>query len=132
MIVDMPAESPERNNDSLSPETKRAIEGRFESAANQSGLFAEAFLRYLRRIILIVVVFSGITFLVDYVKLRTTPNAFAAVMIKRYYVVGLKNGRKEISMAEPEKQMCVNSVFPHLGYYPCWYLRRHDTKQIDV
>ena len=52
--------------------------------------------------------------------------------IKRYYAVGLKNGKTEMMYAEPENQTCVNSVFPHRGYYPCWYLRRHNVRQIDI
>ena len=125
-------ESGERNDELLTPEMRRAIEGRFDRVTHQAGHFAEVFLSYLKRAIVLVVVFFAITFLVDYFTLRSNRNAFGSVTVKRYYVVGLKNGRQEISMADPENQMCVNSVFPHLGYSPCWYLRRHDTKQIDV
>jgi hypothetical protein len=125
-------ESRDRNRDSLSPDMREEIEDRFNTVTNRSGLLAEAALYYLKRAIVIVLVLSGLTFFLDYVKLRTTANAFGSVTIRRYYAVGLKNGRTEMSMAESQSEMCVNSVFPHLGYYPCWYLRRHDTKQIDI
>jgi len=128
----MPSESRERNDDSLSPGMRRAIEGQFDRVTNQSGLFAAGLLRYLRWAILIFVLLFGIAFVVDYVKLRMNPSAIGSVTIQRYYVVGLKNGKTEMSMGQPETEMCVNSVFPHLGYYPCWYLRRHNMKQIDV
>src|ERR1035441_8539805 len=31
-----------------------------------------------------------------------------------------------------QTEFCVRSLFPHLGYIPCWYLRRHATKRIEI
>ena len=33
-----------------------------------------------------------------------------------------KNGSAEIVIGDPEVETCVHSLFPHMGYEPCWYL----------
>ena len=122
----------ERNSDSLDPEIRQGIEAQFDKTVNQTGRFAAAFLHYLTRALVIIVVLLGIAFFFDYIKLRRNPNALGSVNINRYYAVTLKNKKTDFSSAEPETETCVNSVFPHLGYYPCWYLRRHNVKEIDI
>ena len=46
--------------------------------------------------------------------------------------VHLKSGKTEINYDKSENQVCTNSIFPHLGYDPCWYVRRHTRKMIDI
>jgi hypothetical protein len=41
----------------------------------------------------------------------------------------LKNGRVEI-YPNPKPEVCLHSLFPHLGYEPCWYLARSPMKLI--
>ena len=48
------------------------------------------------------------------------------------YVIHEKNGKVEYQFGAPEEQPCVNSLFPHFGYAPCWYVRRHTQKQVDI
>ena len=55
-----------------------------------------------------------------------------SVQVKTLYAVRLKSGRIEYSQGDPETQTCVRSLFPHLGYTPCWYLSRHATKRIEM
>jgi hypothetical protein len=43
-----------------------------------------------------------------------------------------KDGKTEYEEGDPETQTCVNSLFPHLGYSPCWYLRRHKLLQVNL
>ena len=52
--------------------------------------------------------------------------------IKRYYAIPQKDGKTEFVFAAPENQACVQSLLPHLGYNPCWYVNRHKRKRIDV
>ncbi len=40
-------------------------------------------------------------------------------------VIPQKGGRTEFVDAGTQPQTCVNSIFPHFGYPPCWCLRRH-------
>jgi len=118
--------------DSLSPETRREIESQLDSTAKRTGAVASVILRYAKHALWIVPVMIGVAFLADYVVLRSSRNPMGSVLVRRYYAVGLKNGKTEMYYADPENQMCVNSVFPHLGYSPCWYLRRHDSKEISI
>jgi hypothetical protein len=41
----------------------------------------------------------------------------------------LKNGRVAI-YPNPKPEGCLHSLFPHLGYEPCWYLARSPIKLI--
>ena len=36
----------------------------------------------------------------------------------------------EYSVGTPVMETCVDALMPHFGYTPCWYLRRHDIRQI--
>ena len=72
----------------------------------------------------------------DYLTIRvkiwkgTAP--FGTVQIERYAAVHEKNGKTEFIFDQPETATCVHSVFPHLGYAPCWYLNRHAEKKTDI
>ena len=54
------------------------------------------------------------------------------MQINKYYAVPQKNGKTEFEPGEPETQTCVNSIFPHLGYSPCWYVKRHKNQQTNL
>jgi hypothetical protein len=118
--------------DSLSPETRREIERQLDSTAKRTGALASAVLRYAKHLLWIVPVLIAIAFLADYIVLRASANPTDSVLVRRYYAVRLKNGKTEMYNVDPENQMCVNSIFPHLGYSPCWYLRRHNVKEIPI
>lgn len=55
-----------------------------------------------------------------------------SAQVKTLYAVRQKSGRIEYSLGDTETEPCVRSLFPHLGYIPCWYLRRHATKRIEI
>jgi hypothetical protein len=54
------------------------------------------------------------------------------VQVLTQYAVRQKDGRIEYSLGDTETDTCVRSLFPQLGYPPCWYLSRHTTKLIQV
>ena len=54
------------------------------------------------------------------------------MQITKFYAVPQKDGKTSYEPGEPESQTCVNSIFPHFGYNPCWYLKRHKTQQINL
>jgi len=72
----------------------------------------------------------------DYLSVRygipKNRDPLGSVDIQVYYAVGLKNSKVEYMRADPETQTCVHSLFPHLGYQPCWYVNRHRRKLIEV
>jgi len=55
-----------------------------------------------------------------------------SVQVRTLWAVRLKNGHFEYSLGDTETQICVRSLFPQLGYTPCWYLSRHATRRIEV
>lgn len=56
----------------------------------------------------------------------------STIEVQTYYAVPLKDGKTDFMFLKPENQVCVNSLFPHLGYSPCWYVRRHRNKSINM
>lgn len=77
-----------------------------------------------------------ITYAGDYLSVRyKIPNGreqFSSIAVQPYYAIHEKNGKTEYDFAQPENQVCVRSLFPHFGYRPCWYVRRHTDKRIDI
>jgi hypothetical protein len=73
----------------------------------------------------IVIVYAG-----DYVSVRyrMTKNKdgdpFESMKIEPTYGIPHKNGSAEIVIGDPVVETCVHSLFPHMGYTPCWYLNR--------
>ena len=55
----------------------------------------------------------------------------ASVEIRRYYAIKQKSGQTEYAPADPLTRTCVQSVFPHFGVAPCWYVRKHTVEYID-
>ena len=94
----------------------------------------------MKRILLIVVCGLGfllaLAYVADYLVLRyrmsANRNAFGTVTLRSYYAVQEKNNRTEFVFKDSEDQTCVHSLFSHLDYAPCWYLRRHTEKQIII
>ena len=78
-------------------------------------------------VVLVIVLYFG-----DYVvvKLRSEPTG--TCQITKLYAVLQKDGKTSYEAGEPEKQTCVNSIFPHLGYSPCWYVKRHKIQQANL
>jgi hypothetical protein len=56
----------------------------------------------------------------------------ASVPIYRYYAVPEKNNRTEFISADPDTVKCIEALFPHLSYAPCWYVRRHADQRVNM
>jgi hypothetical protein len=54
------------------------------------------------------------------------------VQVQTSYAVRLKDGRTEYILGDSGPETCVRSLFPQLGYTPCWYLSRHPKRSIEV
>jgi hypothetical protein len=90
----------------------------------------------LLRIFAALVLLALLTYAGDYLSVRyRIPNnrdPFSTVTIQPYYAIHEKNGKTEYDFATPENQACVRSLFPHFGYSPCWYVKRHTERRIDI
>jgi hypothetical protein len=82
-------------------------------------------------ILLAAMVYGG-----DYVTVRyripRSRSPFATVTVQRSYAVTKKNGEPDFYFDPPQEKTCVRSLFPHLGYVPCWYLSRHRNQQTNM
>jgi hypothetical protein len=83
---------------------------------------------------LAVVACAAIVYAADYLSVahrmvhRTKADPLETIQVRPFYAVPLKNGRAEYDFGDTAPQTCVHSLFPHLGYQPCWYLRRQMQK----
>ena len=68
----------------------------------------------------------------DYLSLKMRRAATSTVQVTKFYAVPQKDGKTSFEPAAPEKQTCVNSMFPHMGYSPCWYVKRHRNQQVNL
>jgi hypothetical protein len=76
------------------------------------------------------------TYLGDFAILRyrvsMQKNPFGQVTVTTYFASSLKNGHTEYDFQQPQNETCVNALYPHMGMQPCWYLRRHPERRIDL
>ena len=86
-------------------------------------------MKLTKRIALITLALFAVVYIADYAWVRIPfPKSrarYGTVIVRPYYDVTLKSGKSDFYFLDPQKQTCVNSLFPHLGYSPCWYLRKH-------
>jgi hypothetical protein len=89
----------------------------------------------VRLVLLIALALLAAVYVCDYASLRfliPKRQPFGSVMVVRSYAVALKDRQTEYMFDPPTAQTCVNSLFPHFGDTPCWYLSRHPRQQIKV
>jgi hypothetical protein len=92
--------------------------------------------RLSQRIVVIALVSFCLAYICDYFSVRYRiakhSNPFEDLEIHPYYAVPQKNGRTQFLFDEPRAERCVESLFPHFGDSPCWYLRRRTQRRIDI
>jgi hypothetical protein len=52
------------------------------------------------------------------------------VKVDRVYAAMNRWNEVEYSVGTPVMETCIDALMPHLGYVPCWYLRRHTFQQV--
>jgi hypothetical protein len=97
--------------------------------------------KYARRAPLFIAALAALLYLGDYAAVRLRAayprlgSAYGSVQMVRLYAIPLKSGsiEYELDAREPEVTVrCVRALFPHMGYRPCWYLRRNSQKPIPM
>ena len=88
----------------------------------------------LLRTLLALAIAVALVYAADAAVLRyraaTNRNAFSTVTVRPYYAVPRKDKKIEYMYDAPRDETCVNSLFPHMGDSPCWYLRGHKDEQL--
>ena len=74
----------------------------------------------------------GLDYAVFRIRAATNRNAYGSVIVNHYYAVLQKNGKTQFIFDPPQAQTCVNALFPHVGWLPCWYLSRHREQRTDI
>jgi len=92
--------------------------------------------RYMKGMVwkagLVVLVTAALLWLGDYVKLKLNHSQVSTVTVRRFYAIDKKANKVEYIFDSARDQSCVNSLFPHMGQVPCWYLRRHAEERIEI
>ena len=68
----------------------------------------------------------------DYLVLRVRVAAHgtggATESVTYFYAAAVKGDKVHVFSDQPQTETCVRSIFPWLGYDPCWYVKRHAIK----
>jgi len=92
--------------------------------------------RVLGIVVLGLAATAGLVFSADYLSVRfAIPNhraQFDDVEVRHFYAVKLKNRKTSYMYDQPQSMECVNSLFPHYGDTPCWYMKRHTVVQVNL
>ena len=88
--------------------------------------------RLLRRIGTGAVALLIIWYIGDYASLKMRRAPTSKIQINNFYAVPQKDGKTDFEPGEPTTVTCVNSMFPHMGYSPCWWVKRHRNQQINL
>lgn len=56
---------------------------------------------------------------------------FEDVTLNRLIAISEKGQKTEYVQADPQTVTCVHSIFPHMGYSPCWYVKSLNGKSIE-
>jgi hypothetical protein len=92
--------------------------------------------KILAGIVVVVVAAAALSYAVDYLSWRyrvgSGHNPYGKLTVQFYYAIQEKNGKTEYDFQPPQQEICVNSLFPHAGYSPCWSERKHMQKEIRI
>lgn len=89
--------------------------------------------RRLTNILRVLLAICGVVYTADWVQFRMRgQDALGSVPVRVLYAVQQKNGKTEFLIRPPEIEICANALFLHAGYSPCWYIRRHSERRIQI
>jgi hypothetical protein len=89
-------------------------------------------MRLLLRANFFLVVLLILLYLGDTLALHLRHDPYSTITIQHYFLIKPKNNKYEAQYDRDIDQPCSNSLFPHSGYPPCWYLRRHTEQKTKI
>jgi hypothetical protein len=85
--------------------------------------------RWLFAAALATVGIAGLVYAADFtvfrVRVADHRSPYGSVTVQHFETVLKKNGKTQFLYDPPQAETCVNALFPHQGFAPCWYLNRH-------
>lgn len=98
--------------------------------------FQKSLKKIIVNIFAAIVAIAALSYAFDYlywrVRVAAGRSPYDTVTVQYYYAIGEKNGKTEYDFQPPQQETCVNALFPHSGFSPCWYERKHTEKAIRV
>jgi hypothetical protein len=92
--------------------------------------------RIIKRVFLALAGVFALVFTADYVSVRFGIPGHRAQFdyfdVRHFYAVKLKNRKTSYMFGQPQSTECVNSLLPHYGDTPCWYMKRHTVIQENL
>jgi hypothetical protein len=95
----------------------------------------------IKRILIVSVAALAVLFIGDYLSVRIRAmhpkptDPFESLKTLRVLAIPEKNGKTEfeVDAQNPEQTVtCVHSLFPHMGYSPCWYVKPRLNQPISM
>ena len=84
------------------------------------------------RVLVLIVAGLLILYAADYIVLKFRHPQLGSVQTRTSYAVPQKNKKTEYYFNPPQNESCSHSLFPQLGYNPCWYVERHKDRSIQM
>lgn len=82
----------------------------------------------MKRVAIAVILLPAVLYLCDSIsihyKIAYKGSSAALGTVQFFPAAELKNGRIEVYYDSPQTEACTHSLFPQLGYPPCWYANR--------
>ncbi len=103
-----------------------------KAGATNAALLRWVLLRAIGVCALAVMIVYLVDFCILQFRIATHRDPYATVQVRPYYAVPRKDHKTEFLFDDPQDETCVNSLFPHQGDSPCWYLRRNKEKRVDM
>lgn len=68
----------------------------------------------------------------DFVLVHYRSKPFEDVRVDSMYAMKNRWNEVEFSVGSTGTERCVEALFPHFGYTPCWYVNSHAMKYIHI
>jgi hypothetical protein len=87
--------------------------------------------KHLGRLVLAALIVLALVYACDWLVFRVRVahgTAYGSVEVDQFLSTALKGNKTEYDMVGSFQQACSQSLFPHGGKPPCWWVRRHNTQ----
>jgi hypothetical protein len=97
----------------------------------------DRFLVFSKKALLGLLISALVLYAGDYLSVRVRllhpkpASPFEEVILQRLISISEKGQKQEYVLADPQTVTCVHALFPHMGYDPCWYIRRLNQEPIQ-
>jgi hypothetical protein len=89
-------------------------------------------MNWIQRALVLLVAVPAFAYLADLAVVSVRGNPTANITIKQYYAIPQKGNKMQYAPADSAIEECVDALFPHNGDRPCWYVRGHTRRQLDM